>query len=57
MPFDPNQFDNDEDPSALVVALIVLGILAAIILAVLVSDEHRESVRRAFEPIPIAGAR
>ena len=49
MPFDPNQFEDDamNEPGA----LVVLGILAVVILAVLWRDDRREASRRAFEPI------
>lgn len=53
MPFDPNQFEDEamNDPGALIGAIVVLGILAVIILAVLWRDDRREASRRAFEPI------
>lgn len=55
MSFDPNQFEDDamNDPGALIGAIVVLGILAVIILAVLWRDERRASLDRAFEPIAI----
>jgi len=55
MPFDLNQFEDDamNEPGALIGALVVLGILAVIILAVLWRDERRAVLDRAFEPIVI----
>lgn len=55
MAIDPHELEDEalNDPGILIGAIIVLGLLAAIILAVLWRDERRTSLDRAFEPVVI----